>query len=64
MINLKDILKDSGIELGKVYTDKDSKPFQVNEYGTTTSDLVGLHSEISRVQIEHSHKNEVENGKT
>ena len=26
----------------------------------TTTDLVGLHSEISRVQIEHSHKNEIE----
>ena len=41
MINLKDILKDSGIELGKVYTDKDRKPFQVNEYGAKTADLVG-----------------------
>ncbi len=30
----------------------------------TTTDLVGLHSEISRVQIEHSHMNEIENGKT
>jgi len=26
----------------------------------TTTDLVSLHSEISRVQIEHSHKNEIE----
>ena len=26
----------------------------------TTTDLVRLHSEISRVQIEHSHKNEIE----
>jgi len=26
----------------------------------TTTDLVSLHSEISRVQIEHSHKNELE----
>ena len=41
MINLKDILKDSGIELGKVYTDKDRKPFQVKEYGYKTSELVG-----------------------
>ena len=41
MINLKDILKDSGIELGKIYTDKDMPPFQVNEYGAKTSDLVG-----------------------
>ena len=41
MINLKDILKDSDIELGKIYTDKDMPPFQVNEYGAKTSDLVG-----------------------
>ena len=31
MKKLTDILKDSGIELGKVYTDKDTPPFQVNE---------------------------------
>jgi hypothetical protein len=30
-MKLTDILKDSGIELGKVYTDKDRPPFQVNE---------------------------------
>ena len=41
MINLKDILEDSGIELGKVYTDKDKPPFKVNEYGAKTADLVG-----------------------
>tara|TARA_Y100001963_G_C6407443_1_gene276901 strand:- start:20 stop:448 length:429 start_codon:yes stop_codon:yes gene_type:complete len=40
-MKLTDILKDSGMELGKVYTDKDIPPFQVNEYGTKTSDLVG-----------------------
>ena len=26
----------------------------------TTTELVGLHNEISRVQIEHSHENEIE----
>ena len=26
----------------------------------TTIDLVSLHSEISKIQIEHSHKNEIE----
>ena len=26
----------------------------------STTDLVNLHSEISKVQIEHSHKNEIE----
>ena len=40
-MKLTDILKDSGIELGKVYTDKDRKPFQVKEYGYKTSELVG-----------------------
>ena len=40
-MKLTDILKDSGIELGKVYTDKDKPPFQVNEYGMKTSELVG-----------------------
>ena len=40
-MKLTDILKDSGIELGKVYTDKDMPPFQVNEYGRKSSDLVG-----------------------
>ena len=40
-MKLTDILKDSGIELGKVYTDKDMPPFQVNEYGAKTADLVG-----------------------
>ena len=39
-MKLTDILKDSGIELGKVYTDKDIPPFQVNEYGYKTSELV------------------------
>ena len=40
-MKLKDILKDSGIELGKVFTDKDMPPFQVKEYGYKTSELVG-----------------------
>ena len=33
MMKLQDLLKD--IELGKVYTDKDRKPFKVNEDGHT-----------------------------
>ena len=40
-MKLTDILKDSGIELGKIYTDKDRPPFKINEYGAKTSDLVG-----------------------
>ena len=31
MTKLTDILKEAGIEMGKVYTDKDKPPFQVNE---------------------------------
>ena len=30
-MKLKDLLKQSGIELGKVYTDKTLPPFKVNE---------------------------------
>ena len=42
-MKLTDLLKDKigEIELGKVYTDKDRPPFQVNEYGAKTSELVG-----------------------
>ena len=31
MKKLTDILKEAGIEMGKLYTDKDRPPFQVNE---------------------------------
>ena len=31
MKKLTDILKESGIEMGKVYTDKDRPPFKMNE---------------------------------
>ena len=31
MTKLTDILKEAGIEFGKVYTDKDRPPFKVNE---------------------------------
>ena len=31
MKKLTDILKEAGIEMGKVYTDKDRQPFKVNE---------------------------------
>ena len=30
-MKLTDILKEAGIEMGKLYTDKDRPPFQVNE---------------------------------
>ena len=32
MKKLTDILKEAGIEMGKVYTDKDRPPFKVNEF--------------------------------
>ena len=38
---MKDLLDENHIELGKIYTDKDRPPFQVNEYGAKSSDLVG-----------------------
>ena len=31
-MKLTDLLKQSGIEMGKVYTDKDKPPFKVNEF--------------------------------
>ena len=31
MKKLTDILKEAGIEMGKVYTDKDKPPFKINE---------------------------------
>ena len=31
MKKLTDILKEAGIEMNKLYTDKDRPPFQVNE---------------------------------
>ena len=30
-MKLTDILKETGIEMGKVYTDKDRPPFKINE---------------------------------
>tara|TARA_B100000287_G_scaffold181637_1_gene171768 strand:- start:463 stop:900 length:438 start_codon:yes stop_codon:yes gene_type:complete len=41
IIKMKDLLDENHIELGKIYTDKDRPPFQVNEYGAKSSDLVG-----------------------
>ena len=44
-MKLQDLLKD--IELGKVYTDKDRKPFKVNEEQITES-LKGKYVGIDR----------------
>jgi len=43
-MKLQDLLKD--LELGKVYTDKDRKPFKINEYGMETSKLVGTPKKV------------------
>ena len=41
MTKLTDILKEAGIEMGKVYTDKDRPPFKVNE-GSDKIQVQGL----------------------
>ena len=41
-MKLTDILKDSGIELGKLYTDKDRPPFKVNEAKDEVIDVRGV----------------------
>ena len=56
MTKLKDILKEAGIEMGKVYTDKDKPPFKVNEKkddkisirGMGTWDYKSLTSNLAR----------------
>ena len=40
-MKLTDLLKEAGIEMGKVYTDKDRPPFKVNE-GSDKIQVQGL----------------------
>ena len=40
MKKLTDILKEAGIEPGKLYTDKDKPPFQVNEKKEDLNDKI------------------------
>ena len=55
-MKLTDILKEAGIEMGKVYTDKDKPPFKVNEKkddkiqirGMGTWDYKSLTSNLAR----------------
>ena len=42
MKKLTDILKEAGIEMGKVYTDKDKPPFQVNEKKKKKDDKIQI----------------------
>ena len=50
-MKLTDLLKETGIELGKVYTDKDRPPFKMNE-GSDKIQVQGLgvydHKSLSR----------------
>ena len=56
MMKLTDLLKEAGIEMGKVYTDKDRPPFKVNEKkddkiqirGMGTWDYKSLTSNLAR----------------
>ena len=56
MTKLTDILKEAGIEMGKVYTDKDRPPFKINEKkddkisirGMGTWDYKSLTSNLAR----------------
>ena len=56
MKKLTDILKEAGIEMGKVYTDKDRQPFKINEKkddkisirGMGTWDYKSLTSNLAR----------------
>ena len=56
MTKLTDILKEAGIEMGKVYTDKDRQPFKMNEKkddkisirGMGTWDYKSLTSNLAR----------------
>ena len=55
-MKLTDILKEAGIEMGKVYTDKDRQPFKMNEKkddkisirGMGTWDYKSLTSNLAR----------------
>ena len=55
-MKLTDLLKETGIEMGKVYTDKDRPPFKVNEKkddkiqirGMGTWDYKSLTSNLAR----------------
>ena len=46
MTKLTDILKEAGIELGKVYTDKDKPPFQTSQQIKE----VGMSADIKKYQ--------------
>ena len=53
-------MSDNKIEFNDMTHDQVMSTIKEGLHYLTTIDLVNLHSEISKVQIEHSHKNEIE----
>ena len=43
IIKMKDLIKKEGIKLGKIYTDKDRPPFQVNESKIGSGEFANLY---------------------
>jgi len=64
MKKLTDILKEAGIEMSKVYTDKDKPPFKVNEasdkirvQGLGTYDYKSLSKKVGKMVDDLSKRN-------
>ena len=64
MKKLTDILKEAGIEMGKVYTDKDRPPFKVNEasdkirvQGLGVNDYKSLSKKVGKMVDDLSKRN-------
>ena len=53
-------MNNNKIEFNDMTHDQVMSTIKEGLHYLTTTDLVILHSEISKVQIEHSHKNEIE----
>ena len=53
-------MNNNKIEFNGMTHDQVMSTIKEGLHHLTTIDLVSLHSEISKVQIEHSHKNEIE----
>ena len=53
-------MNNNKIEFNDMTHDQVMSTIKEGLHYLTTTDLVSLHSEISKVQIEHSHKNEIE----
>ena len=53
-------MSDNKIEFNDMTHDQVMSTIKEGLHYLTTTDLVNLHSGISKVQIEHSHKNEIE----